>query len=157
MPNPNPNPTGCADVKTSCCPGNTLSRTLTATITSLSGCGCADGVTVPLKWSGYISPTGDTAWVSDTVNFGTCANLGIPPPTYQTIALQLLCVAGGNCAFKLLWQLSPCGAGSDKGAPDSCSGCPGGAFSLVYDNIPLAFCCGHFPPPNDIIRITITN
>ena len=80
-----------------------------------------------------------------------------PPPSHQKISLDLLCVANGPCAFKLIWQFPFCTAGGDKAAPDSCSGCPGGALSLVYDNIPLAFCCGHFPPPNDIIRITITN
>jgi hypothetical protein len=143
---PNSNPNGCADVKTACCPGTTLPRTLTATITSLSACGCADGLTVPLKWLGFISPTNDTQWVSDTVSFGTCAG--------QTIALQLLCVAGG--AFKLLWQLDVCGASGDRGSPDSKSGCPG-AMSLVYDNIGVALCCGVLPPPTSMIRITITS
>jgi hypothetical protein len=150
-----PNPTGCGDVAVGCCPGNTVKGNLMATIQSVSGCGCAAGLTVPLTWSGKYDMTGGSIWSSQVVDFGSCLNLNPPPPTNTQISLTLLCVAGGP--FELAWNVFACSGSGTKGAPDSISGCPGGGFNLVYDNILINGCCGHAIPPFDTIRVTITD
>jgi hypothetical protein len=150
---PIPNPNGCCDIAT-CCPGNTLTGTLMATIEAIDDCVCADGTAIPLIWDGLYAFDGSTSWNSGVVDFGTCLNPS-PPPTYQQLSISLLCVANGPCAFSLVLNGACCG--TVEFTDPVCSGCPGEAFSLVFDNLAgFANCCRNMPPPPAIMRITIT-
>ncbi|REJ91920.1 MAG: hypothetical protein DWQ34_13905 [Planctomycetota bacterium] len=122
----------------SCCSGAAVNETLTATITNLANCPCADGAEIELK----IEPIVPT-W-SGRGPFGSCG---------REIGLTLIC-DGNECEhFKLDYEFSDACIGAGQiPAPESCSCDP---LNLEFRLGPTGGCCNH-PTPDDQFAITIT-
>jgi len=81
-----------AGITVACCP-NQISGTLAATITSVSGCACLDGLTYPLLWQ-----PANQRWASGQVQ--ACGG---------SLHTSLQCLAGGRVRWNLGARMYGCG------------------------------------------------
>jgi len=127
----------CGGSFSACC-NRTLPKVLTATITDVSGCACADGLIIPL-----VNAAGGSIWNS-IGGIEMCSNGG-------DVVISLGC-GGSTCNnFTMFFEAGPCSVVSS-----SISSCSCDPLQIVFDLTLVGLSCCALGVDGGTIQVTVT-